>query len=175
MEKISINLLPKEFTQEEVRKTKFYKIQAIGVGIILVMIFLSSLTVALRILQSQNIQSVQAQVSQSEQKVSDLKDRQAQLIILKDRLVTIHQYLGGSSQQAASFRAIDGLLPSTLSITSLAVTKTGEVLIVGVISDAISLDNFVTDLTTVGPLSIENLTRGRDTLYRISLKIKPKT
>lgn len=175
MEKISINLLPEDFRAEEVRKTKFYKIQAIGVGIIMVMIFLSSLTVALRILQSQNIEVVQAQVSQSEQRVIDLKDRQTSLTILKDRLVVINQYVGKPSPQAASFRAIEKLLPPSLVVTALAVTKTGEVLIVGLISDAISLDNFITDLTTIGSLSIENLTRSRDTLYRVSLKIKPKT
>lgn len=174
MEKISINLLPEEFTQEEVKKTKFYKVQAIGVGIIMVLIFLASLTVALRILQSQNIQSVQAQVSQSEQRVSDLKNRQASLTILKDRLAVISQYAGKSSPQATSLRAIEQFLPSSLVLTSLAVTKTGEVLIVGLVPDVISLDNFITDLTTIGPLSIENLTRGRDTLYRISLKIKPR-
>lgn len=175
MEKIAINLLPEDFRAEEVKKTKFYKIQAIGVGIIMVMIFLSSLTVALRILQSQNIEVVQALLSHSEQRVIDLKDRQTSLTILKDRLVAIDQYVGKPSPQATSFRAIEGLLPSSLVVTSLAVTKTGEVLIVGLTSDAISLDNFLADLTTVGPLSIENLTRGRDTLYRISLKIKPKT
>ena len=62
MGKLSINLLPVEFTAEEVKRAKFYKIQTLGVGIILFMIFLASITVSLRILQSHNINLVQAKM-----------------------------------------------------------------------------------------------------------------
>ena len=51
--KIAINLLPIEFTEQEVKRAKFIKIQTIGVFVILLMVFLSSLSVALVILQSQ--------------------------------------------------------------------------------------------------------------------------
>ncbi len=55
MFKIEINLLPLECRVEENKKARFYKIQAIGVVIILLLIFLSSITVALGVLQSQNL------------------------------------------------------------------------------------------------------------------------
>src|SRR5437588_594087 len=102
MERISINLLPVEFTQEQVKNAKFYKIQARGIVIILIMIFLASLTIALRILQSHNIQQVQAQVDETSQKVSNLKDKEVALAVLKNRLATIGQYLGVPSKQASS-------------------------------------------------------------------------
>ena len=55
METISINLLPKEFTAEEIKQGKFYKIQAVGISVILLMVFLSVLTISLRIFQSSKI------------------------------------------------------------------------------------------------------------------------
>ncbi|MDP3758371.1 MAG: hypothetical protein Q8Q86_01500, partial [Candidatus Daviesbacteria bacterium] len=67
--KISINLLPLEIIELEIKKTKFYKIQFVGIAVILSLVFLASLTVALRILQSRNISEVQAKLSQIEQKV----------------------------------------------------------------------------------------------------------
>ena len=52
MAKVTINLLPLEFREQDLNNAKFYKVQIIGVAVVLLIIFLSSLTVALRILQS---------------------------------------------------------------------------------------------------------------------------
>lgn len=180
MEKISINLLPPEFTAEQVKKAKFYKIQGIGVVAILVMVFLSSLTVALRILQSQNISEAQTILNEKEQQVLGLKGRQASLILLKNRLTAVSKYLGVSSKQASVYKFINDLLPPTFGINSLTVDKSGEILILAVVSDVITLDNFISTLISdesgqgkVSQLSIENLNRGRDGIYRVGLKIKP--
>ena len=67
--RISINLLPPEFLAEDIKRIKFVKIQTIGIGIVLVMIFLASLTVSLRILQSYNIAQIQNKLGQIEEKV----------------------------------------------------------------------------------------------------------
>lgn len=180
MERISINLLPAEFTAEQVKKAKFYKIQGIGVVAILVMVFLSSLTVALRILQSQNISEAQAILNEREQRVLGLKNRQASLILLKNRLSAVSKYLGVSSKQVSVYKFINDLLPPTFGINSLTVDKSGEILILAVVSDIITLDNFISTLISdesgqgkVSQLSLENLNRGRDGIYRVSLKIKP--
>lgn len=181
MEKININLLPSEFTVQEVKKAKFYKIQAIGVVAILLIIFLSSMTVALRILQNQNIKLVQAKLSQDEDRVSNLKDRQASLLLLKNRLTTIDQYLGTSSPQAKSFEMLNNLLPPSLIISSENINSSGEVSIVAVVPDSQILDNMIASLTTEGTnqgkisqVSLDSLSRGRENAYRISFKIKLK-
>lgn len=180
MATISINLLPAEFTAEQVKKAKFYKVQAVGVAAILLMVFLSSLTVALRILQSHNISEAQATLSEKEQQVSDLKGRQASLFLLKNRLTTVSKYLGVPSKQASVYKFIDDLLPPTVGINSLTVDKSGEILILAVVSDVITLDNFINtlisnegDQSKVSQISLDNLNRGRDGIYRVSLKIKP--
>lgn len=179
--KISINLLPPETIAEELKKAKFYKIQSVGVAIILVLVFLTSLTLALQILQSRNITMVQAQVTKSEQRITALKDTQAALVLLKDRLNVINQYLGVSSKQAAMYKLIDGLIPSSVAVTSVAVDKGGGVSLVAAVPDSGTLDHLISDMTDketsegrISQLGIENLSRSRDGLYRISFKVIPK-
>ena len=178
--KIAINLLPIEFTQAEVKRSKFLKVQTIGVAVILLMVFLSSLSVALRILQSQSIKNVQTQVSASEQKISGLKDRQVSLLLIKNRLSVINQYLGNSSKQTTMFILLDKLLPSGVSISSTTIDKSGQISLLTLIPDSLTLDTMINNLTDktqnqgqISQVSIDSISRGKDGVYRVSLKIKP--
>lgn len=181
MANISINLLPIEFKQEEFKRTKFYKVQTIGVAIILVMTFLASLTVALRIIQSQKISQTKSRLSQAEEKVSNLKTVQASLVLLKDRLTAIDQYLGFPSQQTQMHQLVSELLPANANVSSISVDSGGEAIILVTVSDSSSLEFLINNLTSrdknqgkISQVSLENINRGRDGVYRINLKIKPK-
>lgn len=178
---ISINLLPLEFREQELKRAKFYKIQTLGVIVILIVIFLTSLTIALRILQSQNIKVVQANYTQAGEKVSGLKNRQASLLLLKNRLAAINQYLDTPSKQNAIFKLISEILPPQIVVTSLNVEKTGDVSIVALAPDTLTLDTAFENLLDqqqnqdkISQVSIENLSRSRDGLFRISFRIKTK-
>lgn len=181
MAKIAINLLPIEFRTQQITAARFYKIQAVGVAAVLVMFFLSALTIALRFLQSQNISQIQNKVIASEQKISDLKNTQGSMLLLKNRLTTINQYLGTASKQAQMYQLITTLLPASFSVSSISVDKDGEILISGVVPDSASLDNLINNLTSqssnqdkISQVSLESINRGRDGVYRLSLKIKPR-
>src|SRR3990172_9854248 len=112
--KISINLLPPEIIAQEMKKAKFYKIQVVGIGIILIMIFLTALTLTLRILQSKNIAEVKASLEKSEQKISSLKSIEESIVLLKNRLSVVNQYFGVSSKQSAMYELIDKLTPPSV-------------------------------------------------------------
>lgn len=181
MAKIAIDLLPIEFRAQDLKRAKFYKIQTIGVGVILLMIFLSSLTIALRILQSQQDGQIQSQLNQSEGKISNLKKTQASLELLKNRLTTINQYLGNPPKQAEMYKFIDKQLPKSVSVSSIAIDKTGEVSVIAIASDGKSLDNLTTNLLSketnedkIKEVSFETINRGRDGIYRLTFKVKPK-
>lgn len=181
MERLSIDLLPLEFKTEEAKRAKFYKIQTIGVITILIMVFFSSLTIALRVLQSQEISKVKNDLSQNEQKVTDLKTSQAQLVLLKNRLTAINQYFGVPSKQVEMYNLIEKLLPFEVSISSIAVDKSGDVLLLALSSSSDSIDQFISNLISpdknedkISEVSVESLSRGRDGVYRLSFKVKPK-
>ena len=181
MPRIAINLLPIEFRVQELKRAKFYKIQAFGVVTILLVVFLSSLTIALRILQSQNISQIQNKLTQSEQRIADLKSIQGSLFLLKNRLTVINQYLEIPSKQVQMYKLIAELLPATVSVGSIFVDKGGEILILAVVPDSVSLDHLITNLISkesnqdkISKVSLENISRGKDGIYRLSLKVKPK-
>ena len=180
MAKISINLLPPEIMAQEVKRAKFFKVQFAGIAIVLAMVFLASLTLALRILQSRSIAVIQATLAQEEQKVSDLKDTQASLFLLKNRLNVINQYFGTSSQQSSMYKLLDKLIPVSVLINAITVDKTGGIILLATVPDSLVLDNLVSNLTTqetnegkISQVSVETLSRGQDDFYRISFKIKP--
>ena len=179
--KIAINLLPVEFTQQEAKRARFYRVQTIGVSVILLVVFLSSLSVALRILQSQNIKGIQTQVSASEQKVSDRKDIQASLLLLKNRLITIDQYLNSTSKQTQMYQLLDQLIPQGVLINSISVNKSGETIILAQVADSPTLDSLVDSFINkqsnedkISQVALDTLSRGRDGVFRITMKIKPK-
>ncbi len=182
MANILINLLPIEFRQEEIKRTKFNKVQAFGVAIILLMTFLASLTVALRILQSQRIFHTKSRLSQAEEKISSLKTVQASLLLLKNRLTTIDQYLGTPSQQTQMYQLISELLPANAAASSIAVSKGGEAIIIVTVPDSSSLEVLISSLISrdtnqdkISQVALENINRGKDGIYSLSLKIKPKS
>lgn len=178
--KISINLLPPEVLTQELKRTKFYRIQTIGIVVILMMVFLASLTLALRILQSHNITVVRANLDQIQQKVEGLKSTQASLFVLKDRLKIIDQYWGVSSKQSSMYMLVDKLVPSSVVINSITIDKAGQAVFLAVVPDSTTLDTLITNLTTkdnnegqISQVSIDSLNRGKDGLYRVSFKVKP--
>ncbi len=178
--KISINLLPPEVRAQEKKKAKFYMIQVIGVVVTLVMIFLSSLTVALRILQNRNIASYKVRLASAEQKVSNLKSAEESLFLLKNRLAVIGANLGVSSKQSAIFILIDKLIPVSVAVSAINVETSGEVTLTVLVPDSEILDALVNNLTTkennegnISKVSVESLNRGKDNFYRVALKISP--
>ncbi len=179
MANISINLLPMEFRQEELKRSKFYKIQFIGISVILATVFLSSLTVALRILQSQNIASAQGEVSTKLQEVEGFKGLQASLFLIQNRVKTLGQYTGIPSRQNLTYQDLNKVLTPSVTLSSLSVDKDGNALIVAAVSDILALDSFLASLiakedSKFSEVSIESLSRSRDGAYRASLKLTPK-
>lgn len=180
MIRISINLLPVEFAKEQLQKDRFYKIQAISIIIILIMIFLASLAIALRLLQSHNITQVQARLNQAQSRVSDLKDTQASLLLLKNRLNTIDKLLNTPSKQAQMYKLLNELIPAGVKLNAVSVDKTGEVKFAATV-DAAALEILMDNLTIkennqgkIAQVAIDTINRGREGNYRVDIKIKPR-
>lgn len=180
MAKISINLLPSEIMARELKEAKFYKLQFAGIAIVLVMVFLASLTLALRILQNQSLAAIQATVAEEGQRVSDLKETQASLLLLKNRLNVINQYLGIPSAQSTMYELLEKLIPFSISVNALSIDKGKGVTILATAPDSFALDDLVNNLTNqetnegkISQISVEALNRGRAGFYRVSFKFVP--
>ena len=181
MAKISINLLPQEVTQTQIKQEKSYKIRLMWVAMLMFMIFLSSLAVALQILQSGNFLKAQSNLKKIEEKVISLKGREVSSVILKNRLSAIDQLIATPSKQVITYHLIESLIPPSFIVSSLDVDSSGTITMSLVTTDSVALDNFVASVISseknegkIASVEIESLSRGRDYIYRTNLKIKSK-
>ncbi|MDO8619041.1 MAG: hypothetical protein Q7R49_03820 [Candidatus Daviesbacteria bacterium] len=177
---VNINLLPISFRQKQQQNSKFYKIQTISIFLLLSLIFLTSLTLAMRFLQTQQIQAAEVNFQNSNNKVSSLKSKEASLIIVKDRLTTIDAIASIPSNQRAIYNLVSQLIPPSLSLSFVSVDANGNMIISLVAPNFTALDGLLSDLTSkeknenrVKQVSLESFSRSRDGLYRASLKIIP--
>lgn len=177
--KISINLLPVEVLTKQLSKAKYNKVQAIGIIVIMTMVFLSLATIALRIVQNKSIVDISTKVAAAQQQVSSLKNTQATLLLLKNRLQTISLYWGVPSGQTALYQLINELVPSSVVIDSIGIDKSGEVTFLALAPDSNSLEALMENLTSkeasegkISQISIDSLSRGRDSFFRISFKVQ---
>lgn len=178
---MSINLLPLGYKELQKANTRFYKIQSISISLLLCLIFVASITVALRIIQAQQISAAENLLESNTQKVSSLKPRESSLFLLKDRLSSINQIISLPSKQRSLFNLVNQLIPPNLTLSFISVDTTGNMLLSTVAPDFSSLDNLLTTLSSpdksegqISQVSLESFSRSRDGLYRASIKVTPK-
>jgi len=177
MEKVSINLLPTEVSQQQQKQAKFNKIQAISIGVLLVLILVASISVALRIFQSQTIKKLDDQSKALEAKVSNFQKQEENLVVLKNRITAISGLLKGPSIDVVMFNLLSDILPTDVSISTISVDKTGNVVLAITAPNSGALKETLDQLTSdqifdkIRDVNIESLTGGVDGSYRISLKL----
>lgn len=180
MEKININLLPLEVAQVQKAQSKFQRVQSLSVATILGMIFLASLTFSLGILQNKSIKEAKASLQVAEDKVSQFKNVEGSLLVLKNRIDLVSDLSSTPSKQRLIFNLVSNLLPPSASINALAVDRSGTLTMTIVASNGVTLDEFITNLITpeknegnITKVEMDSFSRGRDGTYRASLKITP--
>lgn len=179
--KFQINLLPEEFSVKQKEQQKFNRVQSLSVFAVLILVFFSSVVIALRILQSQKINQLESNTVNAENKISTLKQKEATLFILKNRLTTVNQILKAPSKQTELYYFVTGLLPSNITVSSISTDKFGNVSFAAVVPDADSLDVLLNNLTDqaafekISKVEIESLSRGKDNLIRANIKVTSKS
>lgn len=180
MDKVDINLLPTEVSVAQRKQAKFGRVQIISIGILFILILTASISVAFRIVQSQKQERLGEEVGILEEKVSRFKDKEATLVVLKNRITAIIQLLGGDRLQTAMFNLITDRIPANVTITTISVDRAGNVLVSLLAPDSNSLEQTLVELTSgeafekISKINIESLSSGKDGVYRMNMKIVSK-
>lgn len=175
MATININLLPFEDAIRQKKEGRFKIIQRISIFLLISLIFLATAGFITLYLQKQNINKVESQAYSAEQDVASLKDKEAALFVLKNRLVTINQLLKVPGQQADIYEMVVQNLPRSVSIASVVIDKNGNIIQSLVVPDGATLDSILDSyLAKATKIDVESLSRGRDSVYRVNLKIQTK-
>lgn len=179
--KLMINLLPLEIILDRKQHFKLKLISKISIIALLVLIFFTSSTLALRFSQTFALKSAEEGLVIAESKVSSLKDKEGQAIALKKRLDSIASILGGDSLRKAIFNMVIYLVPSNMQVLEVNVDKNGNMNI-DLSSSSLSAIQTLTDSLgdkeknsdLISKVDLDGLSLGRDSVYHFSLKIVPK-
>ena len=176
---ININLLPVQSRTDQKAQKKFQVIQSSSIAILLILIFLASLVTALNILQFQNISKLKSESKLREERVALLKDKEAQVSVLKNRLTLINQINKTSiKDNSRIYRSFLGYISPGVNISSVAVDRGGRVIASIVATDTLTLEQTLSNLTSdsamknISEIGIDSLSRARDGSYRAILKIQ---
>jgi len=180
MKGISINLLPQEATISQRKAGRTRRANVLSIVFLMLMFFLASVLVTLRILQNQTISKLQVEAQTSEGQISELRDKESTLVLLKNRLDLISQYRSIPSKQKNVYDAVSSKLPPSITVSAISLDTGGNLSISTISQDSQALQSLLADLTSeesfskIGSISVESLSRGRDGTYRISLKLTSK-
>jgi hypothetical protein len=179
MERISINLLPQETAISERRAERLKTVKLVSISTLLVLFLFTSLLVTLRILQTRNINNIKVAASASEQKITQNKGKESSLVLLKDRLGIIDK-LSAPSKQSIIYNSVVSKIPPSVSIVSVGVDSVGNLAISAATQEHLSLISFFETMTSdevfkqIAQVKVDSLSKGRDEVYRASLKFIAK-
>ncbi len=178
--KASINLLPSEYAVSEKQQQKFARVQTLSVTFIMILFLVTSVLVALRIIQSKDILDQEDRIKQLEAQIGQSKDKEAALFVLKNRLTSISKIVKSPSKQLVNYQYAEQKLPQEITITSVSADRGGSLALAMLVPDVNSLETAIGVLTDPSAfekfkqVDVENLARSQDGIYKVSLRIVPK-
>ena len=177
---ISVNLLPKDVILQRRQNSKLSIVNRLSVGLLITLVFFTSATLAVRIMQRTQLQNVQQGLVYAQEKVQNLSGKEEQVIILKNRLDAIGSLMGGDSKRKEVFNTVIHLTPLDLQVIEVLVDKNGIMTISFSGSSLPSIKELLANLSNKengldpAKINLEGLSLGKDSVYRFTLKIIPK-
>lgn len=178
MGKILINLLPVELAEVAKEQKKKLRITKVSIGIIIVMILITSIVFAYRIIQSGTNEKIASNINAAREKINSYKQQEELLTVLKNRIDGITGLISKESIQAQAFNLIYALNPPQVKIVNLSIDKSGRVQMTGETTDIERLRFFFDNLTDpkkhegkIAAVSIEGLSRASSGKIKFDLSI----
>jgi hypothetical protein len=186
MDKLKINLIPPEIkaqAQKEVKRLRLFKI---SVGLLGLLIFFTVCILSVIIYQGAVLRALDADLESEKVKIAALKDKEAVVFFLKNRIDTINQYSFGHYVQGEVYELINKLTPREISLTSLLIDDSELVSIQGNTTSTDALNTFFSNLIDpklnegkIVSVSVESLTKTQGSNIGFSLSVnmaggKPK-
>ncbi len=175
-----INLLPPEIIMMDKQAHKLNLANRFSVAMLLGLVALTSAVFGIRFFQNTTISNKNQGIVFAENKISSLKDKEGYAVFLKQRLGSIENLLK-DNKKVDIFSILSSLAPVDHQLNLVTVEKNGVMVISGSTASIVSLEGFLATLQSkdktgdlVSKIEVENLAKGRDGLYRYSLRITPK-
>ncbi len=179
--KISINLLPKEVLVLEKDKNRQKFLMRLAIGVLMVIIILTSFVFSIRIYQNQKSNQTISDLGTMQKDVETLKEEESLAVYLKQRLNSITSIVNSESPQAKGYNLITQLVPPSVVIVSLNFDNNGSIVLSAIAPSAQAAKDFFDKLVdpvanqgTVVGAHLDSLSEGADNTYRMDVTIKTR-
>lgn len=147
MAEIKINLLPKEFYEPKKGQGRKLLIFNLSILVLVIMVFLTAAVFITGFLSSNNIKNLEEELDEQKTQTQSLKDKEALLFVLKERLTLVTAINKSESPQSKAFNLITSLLPSQVVMLTFSSDKNGQVVVSGETASNKALQQFFNNLT----------------------------
>lgn len=181
MNSISVNLLPSEILLQKKHKLRLIVANRLSVAVLTLLIFSTSALLAMRISQGTELAKARQEKVSVEGKVSGLKNKEDQIITLKQRLGEIQTLLSADKIRKAMFNLFVSQISPDVSVTEISVDKNGAIDASLASSSLTTIENLIAALADkeknadlVAKIDLERFSLGRSGVYYFDLKVSPK-
>lgn len=175
---ILINLLPKEIILQKEKNSKLVFINRLSIGMLVALVFFTSTTGALRILQNSELEEAKKGLAYATERVSGLKSKEEKMFILKERLGLITTLIEGDVKRKEIFNLVVYLTPPEMQISEALVDRNGQLTATFSSPSLSAVQTLIGNLSDkeknsglVSKVSLEGLSLGKDSTYRFTLKV----
>lgn len=181
MDKLKINLIPPEIKEKAKKAAKRSLLIRISIGLLGLLILFTSLILGVIIFQNATVQALTAEIETEKNNVGALKDKEAVVFFLKNRIDTINKFSDEHYKQGEVYELISSLIPQGVNVTSIQVDKSDKVSLSGETTATSYLDVFFNNITDpntnegkIISASVESLNKAQSGILRFSLVINMK-
>lgn len=167
MDRISLNLLPLDLKENKLFEQKKRLINRLSVLLLSTLVVITLGLVVVSVFQKNQIDAESNKLASYERTLGSLAEREAALLLLKQRLASIVQIQNLKYPQTDSFLLISALIPEKTTIQAFSVDQANKITLSGYSENAASLQLFFDNLTNpqmnegkITKTTIVNLNRG---------------
>lgn len=178
MNRITINLLPREVIEGQRKSAGIGFLNKISVVVLVVMVFFASVTLSIRLLQRFNLQTANQNLVLAQSKIDSLDDRENQLALIKEYLSSYKTLSTTDEKKKAVFSLVAFLAPPDVQFSDISISRDGNTVISASTTSLLSIDKLLNDLTDkqknadlIAKVDVDGLSLGKDSVYRFGLKI----
>lgn len=182
MTQISVNLLPQEVILQRSQSSKLSKVTKLSFGLLVVLIFFTSATLALRVSQMYQLNQTQQGLARAQERLAGFQNKEGQMVVLKQRLDAIQSLIGTDEGKKSIFNLIVYLTPSDMQISDLTVDRNSNLMVSFSSPSLVAVETLISSLGDTGKnfdliskVHLEGLSYGKDSVYRFTLKITSKS
>lgn len=178
MDKLKLNLIPLELKEQAKKEAKRSLVVRISLGLLGLLILITFGVLAAAILQGLELSKINAQLDQHKTEVASLKDKEAVISFLKNRIDAINTFTNNRYKQAEILELVERQFPGGVNLVALHIDKSTKVLVQAQTSDTKLLKQFIDTLTDpqnqegkIASVSAQNVNLSQDGKINFDLQL----